>query len=163
METTHGELSSHLRLTVMRLARRLRQEGAGEVTATHLSALSTLAKHGEMSLGELAAIERIEPPSMTRIAARLELDGLALRQQDPKDRRVSRIAVTPFGLQVLDETRTRRDAFLAAKLQRLGDEDRETLTLVLPLLERIANQDDMPGEDDALLELEAAATPARPG
>jgi DNA-binding MarR family transcriptional regulator len=149
METASAELSSQLRLTVMRLARRLRQEYPGQVTATHLSALSTLAKRGEMSLGELAAVERIEPPSMTRIAARLELDGLALRQADPKDRRVSLIALTPHGRQVLKETQTRRDAFLAAKLQRLGAEDCETLTLVLPLLEQLAHEEDVATEEDA--------------
>ena len=63
-------------------SRRLRQQTAGDVTASQISALATIAKHGEVSLGELAAIERIAPPSMTRIAARLEEQGLVERRVD---------------------------------------------------------------------------------
>ena len=77
--TTAPTLGSQLRLAVLRLSRRLRQQTAGEITASQLSALTAVAKHGELSLGELAAIERIAPPSMTRIAVRLEEQGLLER------------------------------------------------------------------------------------
>src|SRR6202034_714246 len=86
-------LGSQLRLTVLRLSRRLRQQTAGDVTASQLSALLAIAEHGEVSLGELAAIERIAPPSMTRIAARLEERGLLARRVDAADRRVSRVVI----------------------------------------------------------------------
>src|SRR4029077_15418837 len=85
--TTSPTLGSQLRLAVLRLSRRLRQPAAGDITASQLSALAVLAKQGELSLGELAAIERIAPPSMTRIAARLEEQGLLERKVDAVDRR----------------------------------------------------------------------------
>jgi DNA-binding MarR family transcriptional regulator len=137
--TTAPTLGSQLRLAVLRLSRRLRQESAGEITASQLSALAVLAKHGELSLGELAAIERIAPPSMTRIAARLEEQGLLERRVDASDRRVARVAVSAAGEALLIETRTRRDAFLAARLQDFTPEERTILARAIPLLERLAS------------------------
>jgi DNA-binding MarR family transcriptional regulator len=130
-------LPSQLRLAVLRLSRRLRQQAVGEVTASQLSALQAISKHGEVTLGELAAIERVAPPSMTRIAARLEERGLVVRRADRADRRVARVAVTDTGRAILDETRTRRDAYLAARLQSLSAEDQELLARAVPILERL--------------------------
>jgi DNA-binding MarR family transcriptional regulator len=139
--TTAPTLGSQLRLVVLRLSRRLRQQAVGEITASQLSALSVVANHGELSLGELAAIERIAPPSMTRIAARLEEGGLLERRVDAVDRRVARVAVSPAGEALLAETRTRRDAFLAARLQEFTVEERALLAKAVPLLERLATKD----------------------
>jgi DNA-binding MarR family transcriptional regulator len=134
-------LPSQLRLAILRLSRRLRQQAVGQITASQLSALTAVAKHGELSLGELAAIERIAPPSMTRIAARLEEAGLVERRPDVSDRRVARLAVTAAGNALLVETRTRRDAFLAARLQGLTPEEQDVLAQAIPLLERLAIED----------------------
>jgi DNA-binding MarR family transcriptional regulator len=139
--TTAPTLGSQLRLAVLRLSRRLRQQTAGDITASQLSALSAVAKHGEVSLGELAAIERIAPPSMTRIAASLEEQGLVERRVDAADRRVARVVVSPAGEALLAENRTRRDAFLAARLQDLTPEERAILAKAVPLLERLASED----------------------
>ena len=138
--TTAPTLESQLRLVVLRLSRRLRQQTAGDVTASQISALATIAKHGEVSLGELAAIERIAPPSMTRIAARLEEQGLVERRVDASDRRVARVAVSKAGEELLAETRTRRDAFLAARLQDFTPEEQDLLAAAVPLLERMASE-----------------------
>ena len=138
--TTAPTLESQLRLVVLRLSRRLRQQTAGDVTASQISALATIAKHGEVSLGELAAIERIAPPSMTRIAARLEEQGLVERRVDASDRRVARVAVSQAGQDLLAETRTRRDAFLAARLQDFTPEEQDLLAAAVPLLERMASE-----------------------
>jgi DNA-binding MarR family transcriptional regulator len=138
--TTAPTLESQLRLVVLRLSRRLRQQTAGDVTASQISALATIAKHGEVSLGELAAIERIAPPSMTRIAARLEEQGLVERRVDASDRRVARVAVSSAGEALLAETRTRRDAFLAARLQDFTQEEQDLLAAAVPLLERMASE-----------------------
>lgn len=137
------EQSRALRLAVMRLSRRLRQEasGSGEITASQISALTVLAKHGELALGELASIERIAPPSMTRIAARLEERGLLERRADTSDRRVARVAISAAGLTLLSETRARGDAFMASRIESLSDEEREVLVRVVPVLERLASED----------------------
>jgi DNA-binding MarR family transcriptional regulator len=130
-------LPSQLRLAVLRLSRRLRQEAAGQITASQLSALAAVAHNGEVSLGELAAIERVAPPSMTRIAARMEEQGLVARLADATDRRVARLVITEEGQALLDETRTRRDLFLAGRLQQLTDDERADLARAIPILERL--------------------------
>jgi DNA-binding MarR family transcriptional regulator len=138
--TAAPTLGSQLRLSVMRLARRLRQQTAGGITQSQLSALTTVAKHGPVSLGELAGIERIAPPTMTRIAARLEEQGLVERRPDAADRRVARVVVTPAGDALLAEIRTRRDAFLTERLQELTSDERAALAKAIPLLERLASE-----------------------
>lgn len=138
--TTAPTLGSQLRLAVMRLARRLRQQTAGGITQSQLSALATVAKHGPVSLGELAGIERIAPPTMTRIAARLEEQGLVERRPDPTDRRVARVAISDAGDALLAEIRTRRDAFLTERLQELTADERVLLAKAIPLLERLASE-----------------------
>ena len=66
-ETT--QLAARLRLSVMRLARRLRQQAEGDVTPSMLSALASLERVGPSTLGELASLEHVQPPTMTRIVA----------------------------------------------------------------------------------------------
>jgi DNA-binding MarR family transcriptional regulator len=131
-------LSSQMRLAVMRLSRRLRQQSVGDITQSQLSALATVERVGDLSLGELAEIERVAPPSMTRIAARLEERGLLARTADVTDRRVARVAITSEGRELLEETRTRRDAYLATRLAAMSPEEHEVLVRALPLLERLA-------------------------
>lgn len=129
---------------MLRLSRRLRQEAAGEITPSQLAALSTVSRLGELSLGELANVERIAPPTMTRIVARLEERGWLQRNVDSSDRRVTRVAVSDSGRALLDETRTRRDAYLAARIRKLSAEERAVLDRAVPLLERLAADDGEP-------------------
>jgi DNA-binding MarR family transcriptional regulator len=138
-----GELASQLRLAVARLNRRIRQQGASageELTASTQAALASIERLGPITLGELAAVEQVQPPSMTRIVARLEEWGYATRVVDPADRRVARAVITDAGRELLARSRTRKDAFLARRISELGDADRALLARALPLLERM--QDD---------------------
>jgi DNA-binding MarR family transcriptional regulator len=136
-DQTLAELPAQLRLGVMRLARRLRQETPGQVTPSMQSALSMLDRHGPLTLGELASLERVAPPSMTRIAARLEEAGLVVRSADTGDRRVARVAVSPEGRRLLKDIRGRRDAYLATRLRSFTQDERALLDRALPLLERL--------------------------
>jgi DNA-binding MarR family transcriptional regulator len=131
-----------MRLAVMRLSRRLRQQSVGDITQSQLSALATVERAGALSLGELAEIERVAPPSMTRIAARLEERGLLARTADVTDRRIARVAITTEGRDLLEETRTRRDAYLATRLAAMSPEEHEVLVRALPLLERLARNEE---------------------
>jgi DNA-binding MarR family transcriptional regulator len=124
----------------MRLARRLRQEAGGDVTLSQLSALATVERLGPVSLKKLADLERITPPSMTRISTCLEERGLVVRAVDAADRRVARLAITDDGRLLLQKTRSRRDAYLAARLQALTAPELESLGAVLPILERLAGE-----------------------
>lgn len=132
------DLASALRLAVTRLARRLRQEGAeGGITPSQLSALATVERFGPVTLGELAAHERVQPPTMTRIVAALADAGLVTREVDAGDRRIARVQVTAAGRRLLARSRRRKTAFLATRLRRLGDDERRLLERAVPVLERL--------------------------
>lgn len=138
-EAPHG-LSTALRVAVMRLARRLRQEGARDgLTPTKLSTLATVERRGPLTLGELAAAERVQPPSMTRTVVALEAAGLLVRSADPADGRVALVAVSRAGRQAITAIRRRRDAWLEVQLAALPAEDFETLRRAAGVLERLAD------------------------
>ena len=131
-------LAHELRLAVMRLSRRLRNQRVNTaVTLTHLAALSTLRRHGPMSPGELAGHERVQPPSMTRIVKALEEAGYVTRSPHPTDGRQVVVAVSQEGKQLLREDRRKREAWLAQRLQELAPEERELLRRAAEVLERL--------------------------
>src|SRR5665809_51629 len=111
------ELASVLRLSVMRLSRRLRVERADHsLTLTQIAALSTLDQHGPLTPRELADYERVQPPSMTRVLTTLESLGLVTRTPHPTDGRQQLVARTARGAALLAEDRRRREAWLARGL-----------------------------------------------
>jgi DNA-binding MarR family transcriptional regulator len=139
-ETTEdAQLASSLRIAVMRLARRLRAERSdGTLGLSQLSALSTLERHGPLSPTALAELERIQPPSMTRVIAALEERRLVGREPHPSDRRQAVIAISDAGRQIVLEDRRRRQAWLARSLDDLGPGERALLEAALPVLERLS-------------------------
>ena len=90
-----------------------------------------------MTLGRLAELERVQPPSMTRIVAKLEDAGLCVREVDPSDRRIARVTVTPAGSECLAEVRVRRNEYLAERLAELDPAERAALEAALPALEAL--------------------------
>jgi DNA-binding MarR family transcriptional regulator len=139
--TSQAELASRLRLVVARLARRLRRETEGDVSPSQISALSSIARLGPITLGELSAAEGVRPPTMTRVVACLEEAGLVSRTVDPADRRVAHVAATSEGHRWLDRNRGRKDAFLVSRLGALEPDDRATLARAVELLERLAESE----------------------
>ena len=136
------EQAARLRLALMRLSRRVRQEAlGGDVTQSMLSALAVVDRIGPLTLGELAAAERVQPPSMTKIVAKLEERGLLARQVDGRDRRVVRVQVTDAGHRFAERTRSRGSAYLARRLRTLGAEDRAVVEAAIPVLERLLEDD----------------------
>jgi DNA-binding MarR family transcriptional regulator len=137
--TAETALASTLRLSVMRLARRLRAERADtSLSLSQLAALATLDRHGPLTPGELAAHERVQPPSMTRLVATLEAAGLAGRDPHPTDGRQVLLRITPEGSAILLEDRRRRDAWLARQLRDLEPADLAVLTQAAAVLDRLA-------------------------
>jgi DNA-binding MarR family transcriptional regulator len=135
------ELVAALRVGVMRLARRLRNERSGsDLSLTHLSALGTLDRYGDLTIGELAAIENVKPPSMTRTINCLQDAGLVTRAAHESDGRQVIVGLTNHARAVLDEDRRRRDAWLAVHLSDLAPADLDLLRSVAPLLDRMANK-----------------------
>src|SRR3954468_18696553 len=110
------DLASRLRLDISRMARRLRQEAGAGLSPSQTAALSTIERHGPLTPSELATRERVQRPTVTRVLARLEEDGLVERAADPDDRRSSLMSISAAGRELLDEARTRKDAYLAMRL-----------------------------------------------
>jgi DNA-binding MarR family transcriptional regulator len=135
-----ADLASSLRLSVMRLARRLRLEKSSDsLSMNQLAVLGTLNRCGDRTVGELAGIEKVKPPSMTRTVNSLADAGLVTRQAHPTDGRQVLVGLTPAARHVLDEDRRRRDAWLAKRLADLTTEQRALLRDVAPLLDWLAS------------------------
>jgi DNA-binding MarR family transcriptional regulator len=133
-------LASELRTTVMRLARRLRnQRGDTTMSLGQLAALGSLERHGPLTPGELAAHERVQPPSMTRIVAALEAAGYVTRTDHPTDGRQVLVSASPAGKALLRDDRKRRDAWLAQRMRDLEPADLAVLRDAAAVLNRLAD------------------------
>ena len=136
-------LASALRISVTRLARRLRAERAAhglqpELSDTQLGVLATLERHGAMTPGGLAEHEKVQPPSMTRVIAVLEERSLVMRAPHASDRRQVMLTVTDLGKEVVQQSRRLREAWLARRLRELTPEERAKLRAAAPILEKLS-------------------------
>ena len=137
---TTYDLASRLRLDIARMARRLRQEAGAELSPSQTSALATIERHGPLTPSELADRERVQRPTVTRVLARLEDDGLIARAGDPADRRSCLVSISPAGASLLEVVRTRKDAYLARRLEALDEADRAALDRAAAVLERMLEE-----------------------
>jgi DNA-binding MarR family transcriptional regulator len=136
-----AEIGAHeLRLSVMRLVRRLRKEHAEDgLTYPKLTVLGWLEREGPMTNADLAAAERVAPQTMMRTTAELVAADLISRTDDPADRRQVLLRISPAGIDILEEDRRRRDSFLAkAMTSALTPTERELLRLAAGLLDRLS-------------------------
>jgi DNA-binding MarR family transcriptional regulator len=138
---TDSGLASALRISVMRLARRMRSERHPEnelLPVGQLSVLGSLFRHGECTVGELAALERVQPPSMTRTVGCLADGGYVVRRKSATDGRQVVVALSTKGEQMIVADRRSRDAWLAQRLRELTPDERVVLRAAAPILERLA-------------------------
>jgi DNA-binding MarR family transcriptional regulator len=137
---TDAGLASQLRLSVMRLRRRLAVERHpdNELSLGAMAVLGSLYRHGELSVGELATLERVQPPSMTRTVKCLEEDGHLARRPHDTDGRQVLVALTDSGRETVLADRRRRDAWLARRLAELTPDERAVLREAAPILERLS-------------------------
>jgi DNA-binding MarR family transcriptional regulator len=142
--TNDAGLATAMRISISRLARRLRVERLGlggtemVLSDIQLAALAALDRHEAMSPGELADHEKVQPPSMTRVIAVLEERNLVQRAPHPTDRRQVILSVTPDGRALVNRVRRRREAWLAQRLQELTPEERAILQSAAPILEKLS-------------------------
>lgn len=133
-----AQLAAALRDSITRLNRRLRQaRPIGDLTITQLSALTSLELGGALTPRELAEIERVQPPTLTKIVAKLEERGLVQRTPHPTDGRQVILAASESGRAVVAEHRRTRDEWLAKQLMTLTPEEREVLAKAAEILGRI--------------------------
>ncbi len=131
-----------MRHGVNRLARLLRQQDEGDLGATSTAALATVRSRGPVTLGELAALEQVAPPTMTKVIEKLEARGFVSRRVDPQDRRVCRVTITATGTRYLDRSRARRSAWLAARLGELDPRQIAHVDTTIELLEALIGERD---------------------
>jgi DNA-binding MarR family transcriptional regulator len=135
--------AARLRLAIVRIARRLRQEGAGavgELTPTATSALATVERHGPLTPSELAEIERVKRPTATRTLGALIEAGLVDRAPDPADGRSALVSATAEGRERLRRLRGRKNAYLARRMRDLPDPDLRALERAAEVLERMLTE-----------------------
>ncbi len=137
---TSAGLASELRLSVMRLRRRLTNERHpdNEQSLAAMAVLGCLYRHGAMTVGELAQHERVQPPSMTRTVKCLEADGHLTRRPHETDGRQVVVEITDRGREIVLADRARRDAWLARRLDELTKDERAVLRQAAPILEKLA-------------------------
>jgi DNA-binding MarR family transcriptional regulator len=140
---TDAGLAAELRLGVMRLRRRLAGERHpdNELSLNQMGVLGVLARRGEMTVGELAAAEKVQPPSMTRTVNCLEESGDVAKRPHPTDGRQVVVALSDQGRERVLADRARRDAWLTQRLRELTPEERTVLRQAAPILDRLAQQD----------------------
>ncbi len=139
---TDSGLASALRISVARLSRRLRSERDPEnelLPVGQLSVLGALNRFGEHTVGELAALERVQPPSMTRTVNCLEEGGYVVRRKHESDGRQVVVALSEQGKETLANDRRRRDSWLAQRLRELTPDERAVLRQAAPIIERLAH------------------------
>ena len=134
-----AELASTLRVSIMRLSRRLRAErDADGLSLSQMATLGTLDRHGSLTPRDLAEHEKVQPPSMTRILAGLEERGLIVRTRHSTDGRAHLVSLTDAAHELIKEDRRRRDAWLARRLAELSQHEREVLRSAAAIIDRIA-------------------------
>ncbi|WP_373871329.1 MarR family winged helix-turn-helix transcriptional regulator [Actinoplanes xinjiangensis] len=137
--TTADTLAKTLRDAIIRFSRRVRQaRPVGDLTFSQLSALTSLQLAGALTPRELADVERVQPPTMTKIVGKLEERGLVARTPHPTDGRQVILAATDEGRAVYALHERARNEWLAAALERLTPEERETLAQAAEIMQRVA-------------------------
>jgi DNA-binding MarR family transcriptional regulator len=121
---------------VLRVVRR--EDAATGLTAARLSALSVLVFGGPRTVGELAAAEQVRSPTMSRLVAELEAEGLVERRPSTDDRRAVTVTATAAGERILHEGRRRRVASLAERLEGMAAGDLEVLDHAAAMMEALA-------------------------
>lgn len=133
-------LASRFRQALMPLVRQLRTNVEAGMTPGQMSALGTVFRLGPITLGDLAAAERVTPPMATKLANALEEKGLVERLPCADDKRVVRLQLAPEGTELLERARQRRDAWLAELFAELTVDERAALASAVAVFERINDQ-----------------------
>ena len=133
-----GEVATGLRPTLLLLTRKHRKEHAPlGITGGQAALLHSIRSHPGIGVRELAELEGVSAPAMSAYVDRLQAAGLVGRSRSERDRRRVELEVTEDGLRILRSARSRRTAWLAARLRRLEPEELESVEAALPALRKL--------------------------
>ncbi len=132
-------MATDLRLACMRISRRVRFESSHDVAPHQFSVLCRL-EEAPRTPGELAEIERVAKPSMTRTVGALVERGLVLRQPDPTDGRQVILSITDEGRRSVRAIRRKRDAWMASRVSLLSPEEQDVLARATVILTKVAGE-----------------------
>lgn len=141
VDLTHRDEVDRLRVAVLRLARRIRNHSSGTITPSQLFTLGTIVRHERVTIGQIAELEHVQPPSASKIVAALEAEGLVDRSVSPDDRRCIHIVATPAGHAHLEQVRAAGRGWLSEQLAGLDHADVAAIEGALPALERLLQVD----------------------
>ena len=133
------QLASDVRMTAQLLSRRIRFESASEVPPHQFSVLVKVWKQPRTP-GELAELERVSPPSMTRTVNCLVDAGFLAREPDPTDGRQRVLTLTDAGAALVEQTIHDRDDWMLRRLEGLSDAERSDLARAVEILARVLEQ-----------------------
>lgn len=142
VDLTHRDDVDRLRVAVLRLARRIRNQASGTITPSQLITLGTIVRQGRLTIGQIAELEHVKPPSASKIVAALEHDGLVAREPSPDDRRCTYIVPTPAGRTHMEQVRAAGRSWMSGQLAGLDRAEVEALERALPALERLLRVDE---------------------
>ena len=125
------------RLALLRVVRNIRSHAIETVTPSQVAVLATLVRRGPSTVGQIAAYEKVKPPSASRIVTALEEQGLVGRTPDPDDRRSATIFLTAEGEQYVASVQEAEKTWLGDRLCKLGDDERACLRDAIPVLEKM--------------------------
>lgn len=134
--------AAELKLLIGRLARRIRAGHPAGLTTSQLSTVAAVEAHQPVRISDLAAVEDVAVPTMTRLVAGLAERGLVERHPDPADGRSVLVTLSPAGVARLDELRRERTTFLARHIERLSDDDYRKVVAALPALHALVADDE---------------------
>lgn len=129
------EMADRLGHAAVRLARLLRQQDEGALTPTMRATLGTISREGPITLGDLAAVEQVAPPTITKVVGKLEDAGLVRRDIDAADRRICRVTLSPEGKRWMDDDRKRRRVWLTERVEQLDPADVDRLSAAVDIIE----------------------------
>lgn len=137
VDLTQRDDVDRLRVTVLRLARRIRTRSTDTITPSQLFTLGTIVRHGRLTIGRIAELEHVQPPSASKIVAALEAEGLVERTASPDDRRCTFITATAHGRDHIERARAAGRNWISERLADLPDDDVHAIERALPALERL--------------------------
>jgi DNA-binding MarR family transcriptional regulator len=137
-------VADRLRPTLLRLGRELRREKIGGVSPHQVSLLVSIKYAPGVTVGELAADERVSTAAMSKRISRLERDGLVARTQSEADRRCVGLTLTDEGQRTLRRVRSRRTAWLASRLGALSQAELDIVAAAADSLARLVREEDRP-------------------